>query len=66
MDAPLSVKRWRQSYANPTPWYRDRNAKIYVQAQTMDPQEIADYWRLCTKTITEILTAEIRRRGENG
>jgi len=58
-----TTSRWRMAYVNPTPWYRDRNAKIYLQAQTMTVREIADYWRLCTKTITEILTAEIRRRG---
>jgi len=64
MDYPLSVKRRRRSYVNPGPWYRQRNAKIYDQAQTMSRREIADYWKLGTVTIKNILNAEIARRNE--
>ena len=61
---PLSVRRYARAYAKPNPGYRQRNAKIYLQAQTMTRNEIAEYWRLDPDTIKNILDAEMKRRGE--
>ena len=58
-----ATSRWRTAYVNPGPWYRQRNEKIYIQAQTMTRDEIAEYWRVDPDTIKNILTAEMKRRG---
>ena len=64
MTAILSVRGYARAHVHPGPWYRQRNEKIYTQAQTMTRNEIAEYWRLDPDTIKNILDAEMKRQNE--
>lgn len=46
----------------PSPWYRERNSKIYAQAATMSVSQIAEYWRLDVEWVKDIIDKESNKR----